>query len=567
VTAATLRTLRIENFGLIRDAHVTFSSGLCVFSGETGSGKTMLLGALAFVLGARASADVVRGGAAKALVTLELDLDEQSRALLAEAGYPLDDDEPAIVMREMSAQGKSAGRINGRPAAAAVLRELAERVADFVGQHEAQRLLLPGRHLDVLDRFAGDRALALRAQVAAAFARSEKLAAELAVFEAGERALLAELAEAQEAVAAIDAVAPEPGEDEQLRTRRTFLSEAERIAQALAAARARLSESDEGALDRIGGAVAELARVARFSPALEALHDQLAGIESQLNEAITALAREIDATEFDPGELEAIAERLDDIERLKRRSDGSIAGVLAWRERAAETIESFEGRDERLAHLRAGLSAARNELRALAGELSAQRKAAAGELESRVADELRALAMPAARFAVAFERFEQPGARGAESAEFLLAPNAGEPPRALGRAASGGELSRVLLALVVVSADPAEASTLIFDEIDAGVGGATALAVGERLAALARTHQVICVTHLAQIASFADAHFSLRKLEGPPTIIEVVPLGAAREVEGEIARMLSGSGSKAALDHAGTLLRDARQRKERRVRV
>jgi DNA repair protein RecN (Recombination protein N) len=568
VSTAALRALTIEDFGLIRAARVEFADGLCVFSGETGSGKTMLLGSLRFALGDRAAAGIVREGAPKTVVTLELELDDEARAALAEAGYEIDAGEPAIVVRELSAQGKSAARINGRPAAGAVLRDLAQRVVDVVGQHEAQRLLAPARHLDVIDRFAGDGVAALREAVGAAHARCEELAAELALLRHDESKAAAGLEEARAALIDIDGAQPEPGEDERLRVRREFLGEAERIAQTLAAARDELAAGDDGALDRVGRAAAGLARVARYAPALEAIHRQLGDVESLLNEAAAAVAGELESTEFDAGEREAIAERLDRLDRLKRRYGGSIESVLAERAAAAETIERYESRDERSAELRAALDRARQTLAGIAAELSARRRAAAQAMEQRVAVELQALAMPAARFEVLFTPLDPPGAAGAERAEFMLAPNAGEPPRPIARAASGGELSRVLLALVVAGADPQERTTLVFDEIDAGVGGATALAVGERLAALARTHQVICVTHLAQIAAWADAHFTLRKREArSTTTIDVVALAAAPGIETEIARMLSGSASREALDHAAVLLRDARERKIGRVAV
>ncbi len=557
-----LVALSIDNFGLIRHARVDFAGGLTVFSGETGSGKTMLLGALSFALGERASADAVRGGADRAVAAVEIDPDDATRSALAEAGFDVEPGELLVISRDVSAQGKSSARVNGRPAPAAAVRELAQSIVDFAGQHEAQRLLSPVYQCDVLDRFAGDDVRALRAAVADAYARRAELAAQVDELSLFEHRAADALEDARFALAAIDDVSPQAGEDDRLRERRDVLSSADRIADALAAARDALADSENSAADRIGEAASALARAVRLSPKLQPLSDSLAAAEIALGDVSRELARELEALEFSPGELESIADRLDRIERLKRRHGGTIDAVIAQRAVFAQTLDQLERRDGRLAELKGELERANAELAAAAETLSARRRVAAEELETRTGAELRALAMPAARLSVTFAPLESIGPRGAERVEFALSPNAGEPARPLARAASGGELSRVLLALAVVLADRRETTALVFDEIDAGIGGATAAAVGERLAALAARAQVVCVTHLAQIASWSDAHYTLRKSErGDQTIIDVVPLDEPREVESEIARMLSGSTARAALDHAGTLLREARKRK------
>ena len=560
---ARLARLEIEDFALIARASVEFADGFTVFTGETGSGKTMLLGALAFVLGDRASADVVRAGALRARVALEVDVDAALRARLRDAGLD-DGGESAIFLREMLSGGKSTARVNGTLVTAAQLRDLGEDLLERVGQHEHQRLLSRSYQLDVLDAFAGDDALGCRAELARAYERAgvlERSLRELA--DDGGRAL-AELEFARFAGGEIDDVEPLEGEDETLRERRDYLANVEKIGAALGRAHEALAAGEGSALEALGAVAAGLAEIARYAPDLSALAATAGALQSDASDAAIAIARELDRAEFDPQELEAVTARLDRIERLKKKYGGTIAAVLAARTRFAETIAHVATRGERHAELEASLAAARAGVERHAGELSERRVRAARVLEQAVAAELAGLAMPAARFAVALEPLPQIGPSGAETAQFALSANPGEPLRPLARAASGGELSRVLLAVVVVLADRRERTALVFDEIDAGIGGAAAGAVGVRIATLAARSQVMCVTHLAQIASWADRHYALRKHEREAaTTIEVVALGERGAALEEIARMLSGTSKGVALEHAETLVREARSRKSK----
>lgn len=558
-----LASLEIEDFALIARATLEFSDGFTVCSGETGSGKTMLLGALAFALGERSSADIVRSGAARARVTLALESDPTLREhLVAEGFEPDDDDEPVILVRDMTPAGKSSARVSGRLATAAQLRAIGDLVLEAVGQHEQQRLLSRTYQLDVLDAFAGANALAKREAVAAGYAREQVLAGDLRELTDDVGRAQAELEFAQFAASEIDDAALAPGEDDTLRERREYLGNLERIRAALALAHEALAGSEGSALEALGAAAAGVAAIGRFSPALETLAASLATVQSDANDAAISLARELDETELDASELEAATARLDLIEKLKKKYGGSIEAVLAARERFGATIARETSRDERESELRANLERARAALAADALALGNLRAKAARTLEKRVATELAELAMPAARFAVVIEASTAIGPTGGESVEFALAPNPGEPVRSLARAASGGELSRVLLALVAVLADRRERTALVFDEIDSGIGGATASAVGVRIGRLARTAQVLCVTHLAQIASWADRHYALRKRESRgSTIVELVRLERRADVLEEIARMLSGNVAAVALEHAETLVSDVGAKK------
>jgi DNA repair protein RecN (Recombination protein N) len=553
---SALLRLTIENVGLIAQAQVEFGETFTAFTGETGSGKTMLLGALDAALGARVERELVRGERLR--VALEIAADEGLRALLASMGIDLAPDDDAVIVREVTAAGRSQARINGVAVSASQLRALGAHVVDTVGQGEAHRLLEPAFARDLLDRFAGERALGLRESLRERYERRRALREERdALAQGGDRAL-AEREFARFALAEIEAAALEAGEGDRLRERREVLGNAERIADALSRARAAL-EDERGAVDALGDATHGLTAIARFGAAFGALAESAGALQADANVLAAEIARALDDVELDPAELEAVSERLDAIETLKKKYGASIEAVLAARDRFAATLEQDVGRDERLAVIERELNVLDTALAGDAAALRGERSAAIPRCEERVAAELHALAMPAARFTVALEPLEEIAAHGGERVEFRFSANPGEPERALARIASGGERSRVLLALVVVLSDRRDARTFVFDEIDAGIGGATAVAVGARLQRLAGVAQVVCVTHLAQIASWADTHYVLRKYDdGGETTIEVVPLGADDDRLAEIARMLSGDTKRISLEHAATLVASTR---------
>lgn len=553
---STLLRLTIDGVGLIAHAQVEFGETFTAFTGETGSGKTMLLGALDAALGARVERDLVRGERLR--VALEIAADDGLRALLSSMGIELATDDDVVIVREVTAAGRSQARINGVAVSASQLRTLGAHVVDTVGQGEAHRLLEPAFARDLLDRFAGERALALRESLRESYEARRAFRAEHDALTLGADRALAEREFARFARAEIEAAALEAGEDDRLRERRDVLANAERIADALMRARAAL-EDERGVVDALGDASHALTAIARFGAAFGTLAESAGALQADANVLAAEIARALDDVERDPGELEAVSERLDAIDTLKKKYGASIEAVLAARDRFAATFEQDAGRDERLAVIERELTALGAAIARDAAALHAERRAAIPLCEERVAAELHALAMPAARFGVALEPLEEITAHGGERIEFRFSANPGEPERSLARIASGGERSRVLLALVVVLSDRHDARTFVFDEIDAGIGGATAVAVGSRLQRLAGIAQVVCVTHLAQIASWADTHYVLRKYDdGGDTTIEVVPLRADDDRLAEIARMLSGDTKRISLEHAATLVASTR---------
>jgi len=556
-----LRQLQIESYGLIERAGVDFADGATIFTGETGSGKTMLLGALDFALGGRAGPDIVRRGARRAQVTLTFDTGDRLRARLADDGFELDAGEMGTIVREMSDGGRSGVRLNGRPATAAYLRELRDAIAEIVGQHEAQRLLAPTYHLELIDRFAGERALAAREAVAAAYGRAQSAAHALAQLTEDERGATQRYEDAGFTAREIEEARLDESEPERLNERRSYLDNAERIATALHVAREALASDEGGATGALGAAGAALSTVAKYDEHLAEMSQRALALQADAVELAAGIGGAIDATEFDSSELETINARLDLIARLKRKYGGSVEDVVAAARAARATIDEYENRDRRLTELAVAAEASLRELETAAATLTAMRKKAATTLTKRVVAEFGEIALGSGRFDAAFESLEQVGAHGAERAEFLFAANAGEPVRPLSRVASGGELSRVLLSLVVALAGARDAeAALVFDEIDAGIGGATATAVGTRIGELARRGQVICVTHLAQLATWADRHYVLDKIEKKgETTIGVREISGRSEREAEIARMLSGESHDIALRHARALLAGAKR--------
>ena len=554
----SLRTLRVEDYGLIASAEIEFSRGATMFTGETGSGKTMILGALQFVFGERAGADVVRRGAARAMVSLTFEPTPALRDALRDAGYESDPNEDASFVREMTQAGKSTLRINGRVSTAALARECAAHIAEFVGQHEAQRLLAPAYHTELLDRFGGETLAAARAQVSEAHAQCAEIEVVLNALLDAQGKAQSELDFAQFAADEIANAAPLPNEDERLLERKRYLDNLERVASALRVAHDALAGEEGDALQALGIAGNALASVASIGTNFQEIAARVRTLQDELSDLATALARQLEDTECDPLEIERVNERLELLDRLKKKYGGSIEAVLAEGDRFRAHIDAVEHRDERRAELMKQRDAAVRQLERAANALTAARTSAATQLATRVNAEFADLALPKGRFAVELKPLATITVEGAETIEFAFSANAGEAMRSLGRVASGGELSRVLLALVLALWQTREASALVFDEIDSGIGGATASAIGVRLGRLAQHHQVVCVTHLAQIAGWAQRHYVLEKREAAGSTTIDVRLADGREARtAELARMLSGKPSEAALAHARTLLNES----------
>lgn len=551
--------LVIENYAVIERLRVRFHRGLNLLTGETGSGKSIVVDALGLLFGGRASADMIRTGAGRARVSglFELPGTGGVRALLESAGLEAEDGE-LLVEREILAGGKSRAFAASRPVAVSWLRELAAHLGDIHGQHDQQSLFQPEAQLAILDSFAGAEELAGR--TTAAYRLWQAARKELDELERGEqeRLRLADLWAFQRRE--IEDAAPRAGEDRELEVERRRLQNVARIEEAAGLAYQALYESPESALAAIRGAVRRLEDLGRLDPALAALAETLKPAEFAVEEASLSLRDYLAHLEADPERLEQIESRLAALDRLKRKYGPALEQVVAYLDEVRRQLDAVENADQRRATLGRAERDAAAAYEEAAGELSRLRRDAARRLSRKVEQELASLAMERCVFRVEVSEAAW-SERGADQVRFLVSPNVGEEPRPLEKVASGGEISRIALALKTCAsaagaANPPDAvRTLVFDEVDAGIGGRAAEVVGRRLKQIAGANQVLCVTHLPQIAGFADHHYHVEKKEtGGRTTASIAELtGEARTRE--VARMLSGETlTPEALKHAGKLI-------------
>lgn len=554
-TCAVLCELRVENLLLIERVELRLGPGLNVLTGETGAGKTVLAHALDLLLGGRARPGIVRPGAAEAYVEGVFELPE---ALRGELGERLAEDADEVVLaRRVSAEGRTRAYVNGRSASVGDLRELAGELVAFYGQHEHRKLMLASSQLEILDGFCGPRHLAARAALAALHARVRELEGSLAE--------LAELAGAREReldlldfeLAEIDAADPSEAEKAELVAARERMRHLEALrAAALSAAEAAAGDDGDGAVALMAAGGAALDGAGGVDPNLDALTERWQALSYELDDVAAELRRYADGLDAEPGALEATEERLAVLERLERKHGGTIAAVLAHATRCRERRAELTNAEVALEQTLAAIERVRGERDEAAAALSAQRSADAPRLADAVRERLAELAMQGATFEIALEQRE-PGPTGTDGVEFLIAPNPGVPAGPLREIASGGELSRVMLALMS-AANAGSGTTLVFDEVDAGIGGQVARAVGARLRALGEGRQVLCITHLPQIASLAERHFAIEKdTAAEPARTTVRELGSA-EVVAELVRMLGADADDvAARRHAKELLKAA----------
>jgi DNA repair protein RecN (Recombination protein N) len=559
-----LRELRIENLLLIERAELRLGEGLNAITGETGAGKTVLAHSLDLLMGGKAKSQIVRPGAAEAWVEGVFDLpqgllEEPEVAELAER-LP-EGAEEVVLGRRVSSGGRTSAFVAGRAATAADLKLLGGRLLAFFGQHEHRRLTISSAQLEILDGFAGAEHLQLRGAYREAHRECVLLATELAELHGREGSRERDLDLYRYELSEIEAVAPVPEERAEIASQRERLRHAEGLREAAAAAHVGLVGADAdggGAAAAVAQAEAALQGAAGLDDGLDRIAERVAALAVELGDVAAELRDYAEGVEADPGTLLAIEERLEAIDRLERKHGGSVESVLAHAENCRAEIARLEGAEERNAEAEAALVAAEARRAEIGERLSAGREAAAGPLQGRVAEELEQLAMAGASLQVILEPHPDGyGPSGRETVELRVAPNPGIEPAPLRDAASGGELSRVMLALSGLG-QAANAETMVFDEIDAGIGGNTARVVGERLRALGRDRQVLCITHLPQVASLADVHFRLEKDVGGEQARATVERLDGEGVVAEIRRMLGGESSdEAATRHARELLKAA----------
>jgi DNA repair protein RecN (Recombination protein N) len=546
--------LRIRDYAVVEDLSLTLAPGLNALTGETGAGKSIIVGALSLLLGERASAAVVRAGADRATVEAVFDVrglpDVEAR--VEEMGFRPEDGH-LILRREVAAEGRNRAWVNGSPATAGAVGELGSALVDLHGQHEHQTLLRPAEQRSILDAFAGaqepaERVLEIHGRVRAL---SEELdARERRVREVESRAdfLRFQLGD-------IDEARLSPGEDEELEAEARRHEHAEELVQGASGVHEALYAGEGAVADRLSEARALVQRLARFDASLEETARLLEDAYHAVNEAGRRMGDYASAVDHDPRRLEEVRSRLDRIFRLKRKYGPGLDDVLATGQRVKDELRALDEADHDLGELRRALSDARGELEAAASALGALRRGAAERLAEAVEAVLPDLGLAGATFEVRVRPLDEVGPHGGEAVDFLVAPNKGFEAMALSRIASGGELSRVMLALKSILAAVDRVPVLVFDEIDAGIGGVVATSVARKLAEVATRHQVFVVTHLPQLASRADAHLLVEKEQaGTSTATRVRTLEGDARVE-EVARLLGGDPESAtSREHARELL-------------
>jgi DNA repair protein RecN (Recombination protein N) len=585
-----LQEIHIRNYAVIENLTVEFHPGLNVLTGETGSGKSVLVDALDLALGGRASPDVIRTGADRATVTVVFRAEAISGSArkdgvgglppwfdwLERYGVGGETEGEIILRREILASGRSRLLVNDQPVTLAAAKELAPLLVEVHGQGEHASLLVRESQLDLLDAFArtGERLATVRGL----FAQRHELEHEWTELNQSEQERLRVLDLLRFQVDELTKARLTPGEDERLESERTVLRNVEKIRMAAASAYAALYEDEGSALERLAAVDRALNELVRYDPALDSHREPAIAARVALDDLARALGDYLGRLEADPERLDAVEERLALLDRLKRKYGGTTNEILAFAARAREDLARLEHSDERREEVGRQLASASEAYLKVAAALSRDRRAAASRLSGEVGKELSHLGMDKARFEVGFEDVdnasdaatespEAGGPKGIDRITFLVSPNPGEELRPLDRVASGGEISRLMLALkTVIAASAGNADdrvrTLVFDEVDAGIGGRAAEAVGERLKRLARENQVLSVTHLPQIACFADHHYSVEKVErAGRTFASVQYLATERERATELARMLSGRRiTEAVLEHATAMLKQGSRR-------
>ena len=535
-----LANLKIENVAVIEKAEVTFTPGMNVLTGETGAGKSILIDSINAILGNRTSRELVRSGAPKACIwaTFE-DIPDSVKEKLEKSGYEVSDD--LLLYREINAEGKGSCRINGMPATASVVRDISAGLLAIHGQHDSQGLTNPALHLGLLDQYAQNREI---------FSRYYQSYRSLVAVKRQLDALNASEADKQRKmeiltaeIDAIDAAALQPGEEKTLQERKNVITHAQSILQGITAAHMALAGDEEGeqsgAADLLGGAVEGMQSAARQDETLSSMADRLQELYYSARELATDLADRLDAYDFDPAELDQIESRLDTIYRLKQKFGMEVEELLARREQAAAELENFQSSGQKIAELKAQMQSLYATAKQDAEALTQSRLKGFTAMNKEMKAALEFLNMPGIRFALRHARGPL-SSHGQDTVEFLISTNPGEEPKPLAKIASGGELSRIMLAFKSALADRDALPTVIYDEIDTGVSGLAAGRIGQLLHQTAQGRQVLCITHTPQVAAFADTQLLIQKnVRQDRTYTEIHTLDMDGRVQ-VLARMISG---------------------------
>ncbi|MCX8131974.1 MAG: DNA repair protein RecN [Clostridia bacterium] len=567
--------LDIHNIALIDNINIELGKGLNVLTGETGAGKSIIIDSINAILGGRVSKELIRSGKEKATVEAVFHISyERLGDLYENYGIEPEEDGVLIISREFSISGKNICRVNGKMATVSMLREFGERIIDIHGQHDNQSLLRTESHIELLDSFGGEKIFSLKQDYLKVLTQFRNIRSKLKELtgNTGERERKIDLLKFQ--IDEIKKAKLKTGEDEELNRQRILLSNSERIVSALSSVYDLLfggSSSKNAASDSIGEAVAELGGISKLDEKYDALSVKLEDISYQLEDIIEEVRKERDNVEYNPELLEQIDERIDLIYKLKRKYGAKIEDIIEYYKKISIELDEIVRSEELIAELHKQLRMTSDSLFDIAGRLHEERKRSACIIEEKISNELNDLEMKRAQFKVSIDfdsTCDEDGCRrfqgnGLDKVEFLISPNAGEPLKPLAKIASGGEMSRIMLGIKTILANVDKMPTLIFDEIDIGISGRAAQKVGEKLSMISGNHQVVCVTHLAQIACMADENYLIEKVseeESTKTLVTRIEDNALKK---EIARILGGASiSDITLKHAEEMLENAQKFKQ-----
>lgn len=534
-----LNELHVKNIALIEEVNMEFGRGLNVITGETGAGKSLLLGAVDITLGGKFSADMIRNGEDSALVEMVFTADDdQIVNELKDKGYDIED-RTIIISRKFS-NGRTVSRINGESCTAAALKEIAGQLINIHGQRENQILLKSDKQLRMLDSYTGKEILPLKESVSDKYDAYKRTLSEYEKFTMDEDARLREKSMLEYEIEEIEEAAPEEGEEEELEKRYRIIKNARNIMESLSEVH-RLTGYENGAGDFIGRAIQEISSISDYDETLADIEESLTDVESILGDINRQAADYLDECSFSEREFDEIESRLDKIRNLEAKYGNSVKKIYEYREKSQKRLEFLENYDDDREKTKDLLEKTEKELQAACSELSDVRKKSAVKFAEAIKKQLEELNFAKTRIEISFKKTDIYRRNGTDDIEIMISANPGEPVRELSKVASGGELSRIMLAIRNILADEENTGTLIFDEIDSGISGRTAQRVSEKMASIAFGHQILCVTHLAQIAAMADSHYLIEKnVANDKTTTNVRRLNADEEIN-ELARILGGA--------------------------
>ena len=535
-----LLNLHVKNLALIEEAEVDFHEGLNIMTGETGAGKSIIIGSINIALGGKVSKDIIRNGADYALVELVFETEsEEVHRFFEENDLPWEDGQVIISRKLMNT--KNMIKINGETTPVSILRELASLLIDIHGQHDNESLLKNSKHLSMLDEYGGTEIAALRKQISGLFYEYRKIKEKCAGFTIDEEERRREISFLEFEVKEIEEAELKPGEDEELEEEYKRMSNAEKITAGIGEAHELIDGEEQSARELIGRAVKNIGDLLSYDERIEALYQAVSDIEALCTDFIRELADYMEDTAFDGERFEYIEKRLDFINRLKLKYGKSIEEIHKHRDEAQRKLEFYENYEEEKEKTLAEFQKIETELKGLCDELTGLRKKAASALGENIIKALQDLNFLEVAFDVEFKKTEGFFTNGNDNVQFLISTNPGEAMKPLSKVASGGELSRIMLGFKSLLAGKDNVETLIFDEIDTGISGRTAQMVSEKLKEISKNHQVICITHLPQIASMADSHYLIEKtVADGKTVTQIKELTEEKSVE-ELARMLGGA--------------------------